>query len=710
MARLFKRNEKIGSRGKRLTKVGKDVYDLSVFEDDDVPLETIGIDDLDKDDKARRTVAVISSVSDVARGVVSVFALIQVALMAFIILLFFLIMCMGSCSSTAEARTLASPSTDIVATVNADGSVLVNETRSFAFNGSYNGIYYDIDTSNGVSAQVVSVKADGQSCTESSSGNPNTYSLEHPSSDTLRVKIYTPHADTTGEIQIDYVFSNLIDTYSDVAELYWMFIPPGWEMDSDNVTCTVNLPVPDGVTPNSSDIRAWGHGDLLGEVDVTSNGAYFSIPNVRSGEFAEARVTFPSSWMSVQPTGGEHLSSVLAEEERWASDANAYRDSLAEKERSAAVGSFLTGTLSIAPVLGLGAFSIVTAVIQRRQADELLDTEFDGEYWRDVPCKYNPLVAAIAVEGPSLDDDKDGSQFAAALVRLIDQGAITVDITKDKRGRPEGYVFHKSTGEPKDEIDQAVMDVLFEKFDDCLMTPDELNMESLAKFAKRFPLRYRKAMADWHNVAVDEAIDLGFLEDDVDTSFKPYTVSIIILVAYLIVFVFMASFFDLFSPPIIIISVLLVFLFVALSSAIGKNKAPGSAESREIRAKTAALKRWLNDFTTLDEALPTDVVLWNNLLVYAVLLGVADKVLRGLKTKMPDVYQSDALRHARYLYMGHMGIHSPMREIRNLSRSANEAYNHAVAESRRSSGSGGGGGFSGGGGGGHGGGGGGGGF
>ena len=42
------------------------------------------------------------------------------------------------------------------------------------------------------------------------------------------------------------------------------------------------------------------------------------------------------------------------------------------------------------------------------------------------------------------------------------------------------------------------------------------------------------------------------------------------------------------------------------------------------------MKRWLLDFTDLDEAVPQDVVLWNRLLVMAVVLGVSDQVIEKL--------------------------------------------------------------------------------
>ena len=54
-------------------------------------------------------------------------------------------------------------------------------------------------------------------------------------------------------------------------------------------------------------------------------------------------------------------------------------------------------------------------------------------------------------------------------------------------------------------------------------------------------------------------------------------------------------------------------------------------------AKSKALKRWLEDFSRIDERPITDVKLWGELMVYAAAFGVADKALEQLRTAVPSV-------------------------------------------------------------------------
>ncbi len=54
-----------------------------------------------------------------------------------------------------------------------------------------------------------------------------------------------------------------------------------------------------------------------------------------------------------------------------------------------------------------------------------------------------------------------------------------------------------------------------------------------------------------------------------------------------------------------------------------------------------ALRRWLCDFTRLDEAVPSDAVLWKGFLEMSVVLGVSRRVTEQLATAMPDLLSSD---------------------------------------------------------------------
>ena len=157
-----------------------------------------------------------------------------------------------------------------------------------------------------------------------------------------------------------------------------------------------------------------------------------------------------------------------------------------------------------------------------------------------------------------------------------------------------------------------------------------------------------------------------------------------------------------------IIGVCLVFLIVSVIffNRYKKKCIPISAEALEIKAKLEALKKWLCEFTLLEEAPPTDVIVWNRLMVAAIALGVADKAIKNLEIAAPEVLQNpDFYPTYLWCYGFHSGMHSPLQAFAATADNAvkaagTELSKQEIAQSSFSSGSGAGGGFSSGGGGG----------
>ena len=55
------------------------------------------------------------------------------------------------------------------------------------------------------------------------------------------------------------------------------------------------------------------------------------------------------------------------------------------------------------------------------------------------------------------------------------------------------------------------------------------------------------------------------------------------------------------------------------------------------------LKKYLEDFTLLDERHLSEVNLWKNYMVYATLFGIAEQVIKDMKKINPDFFKMDEL-------------------------------------------------------------------
>ncbi|MBQ1840561.1 MAG: DUF2207 domain-containing protein, partial [Atopobiaceae bacterium] len=347
---------------------------------------------------------------------------------------------------------------------------------------------------------------------------------------------------------------------------------------------------------------------------------------------------------------------------------------------------------------------------------------FDDKYFRDVPSDDHPAVLGALYR----DGSPSGEDFTATLMRLTDMGAIALELvtieSKGLLGRTKTREDYRLTLTSRAEtvemspIDQRALYTIFDRIGKYAPSRkgeggdiNSICFSDLEKVAKKQPERYHDAFENW-NAKVEAAVATrqffkGFKG-------KPTGRALAVACSVLNVVLFSASVVMLivteawqFFVPLILLQVAGCFLSIIVAIKCRSI----SDEAIELRAKLEALRRWLKDFTRLEEAVPRDVVLWNRLLVMAVVLGVADEVIKQLKMIAPEMLESSAMAPTYGWY--YVGPHGrPYENFNSSYESAHHVSSAALAASESSSGGGGGGGFSGGGGGGFGGGGGGGAF
>ena len=110
--------------------------------------------------------------------------------------------------------------------------------------------------------------------------------------------------------------------------------------------------------------------------------------------------------------------------------------------------------------------------------------------------------------------------------------------------------------------------------------------------------------------------------------------------------------------------------------------------------KWMAFKKFLQDFGRFNEKELPEIVLWEKYLVYATVLGVAEKLEKVMKIKIESFNQND-FDSGDIIIMNHMLRHNFTSSLNNSISSAYTTSRSTLSNS--SSGTGGGGGFSGGG-------------
>ena len=600
----------------------------------------------------------------------------------------------------ARADGYSMTQTYIGATVEADGSLTVVEGRQFDFDDDINGVYWDINTGSNqqggsVGVSVLSVEEDDTAFSEVGSankGDSGVYTVEQ-SGDGVKIKVFSPHESGDSAIYyVSYSMTGAVMNWADTAELYWKFVGDGWSADSDDVEMEVYFANAAAGTAavKGDNFRAWGHGPLTGDVslDESEPMVTYTIPCVHGGEFAEARIVFPSDWVpQLAASGEERMSTILSEEKEWAEEANARR------EHARAVA----GVLAAACIVVAAAYTGVIVVLKLRKPKP--KPLFKDDYFRDVPSADHPAVLAALMTWNDVPDQA----YIATLMKLTDDRVIKLEEATESKKKgllrrekeeqtyritvtDEGWKSAKKNG-----IDRAVLKVFF-----AGVKPDENGVRSrtfseLEDYANERTVSVGDKLEDYQNTVKGKLEERELIASDGSIAMVFGLVLGIIIVFGILCSLFYTDFADA-NVGAAMVSIPIVIVGFVVSRY--------TPEGAEVAARCKALKHWLEDFTRLKEAIPSDLILWNKLLVMGVALGVSKEVLRQLAEAVPaDLRNSDDFYDnypCYWWYYHHYGNESPL-------DSFNDVYHETIRElasSSDSSSGGSGGGFSGGGGGG----------
>ena len=580
-----------------------------------------------------------------------------------------------------------------------DGSLQVSEERTFEFTDDVNGVYWEIplgqnQQGENVTLSINGVSVDGDEFQEAdyaSSGDYGVYAVD-TSGSSMTLKIFMPSSDgSSADVEISYTMNGAVMLWQDTAELYWKFVGDEWEEDSNDVTLNVSFdaslvqqnPVTVGDT-----LRAWGHGPLTATVtpDDEDGEVDYDVPCVRCGEFAEARIAFPASWVPCMPSGSrsdeERLPDILGEEEQWAEEANARR----ERARLLSYGlAALTVVVSVA--------LLAVTVIQKLRLKRPVPT-FNETYFRDVPSDDHPAVLATFMNKGTVPD----RAFVATLMKLTDEHLIKLQsVATPGQKAASDYCISMDNGgftRAKNGIDRTVLELYFLGVERQGTTLSR-TFQSFKQYARKHTSTYSRRL-DNYTHSVTGAMESRNLIASDGTAAVALTIiggTFVMGGGFL-----QMLFLDAPVPNIIAFGVSVVCSVIAIL--LGLTFRRLTQEGADLENKCRALKRWLEDFTRLGEAVPGDLVLWNKLMVMGVALGVSKKTLRELADAVPP-----AVRNAEGFYdyypvywwcYSDPALDAPTDSIGQVYHNSVSA----VAASESSSGGGGGGGFSGGGGGG----------
>ncbi len=537
------------------------------------------------------------------------------------------------------SKSHACTSDTIQATVTEDGSLHVVDARTYEFEGRYtltaavldpppggtaivNGV--SIIDANGVSSTLAEVPFQGSWRT--AGGPPSGYY----SVDTRDRTVYafSTTEDERKTFIFDYTYTNAVDRYDDVSVLYWQFVAPNWDVDTENVHAFVHLPVPAGQSVvGGENVYAFGHGNINGTVTFADDGTVeFDVPRVREGDFAEMRVAFPASWTPyvspAQTHASDGLPQVLEEERAW--------------EHETQVRRIIDVLLLVIP-LCISLACLVVAIILFLRYGREHKPSFTDEYWRDVPDKgTNPAVIGRLIRW----NKPDANDLLVVLMHLSNLGVVSIsrETSVEERkilGDKEHVTYRLGINPEKrakadyDVIDVKALDLVFDRIG---VQYGSVTLADIEAYAKDHAESYVNSMQMWQGTISADVDRRGFFERAGEFCKRAFQIAAIVLLS---LGAFVSITIENFMPLIGLVPGIITLLVFA------HFMTRRSQEAVDILARCKALKRWFKDFTALDEAVPTDAKVWGELLVYAYLFGVADQVVNDLNRVAPEIWESD---------------------------------------------------------------------
>ena len=565
-------------------------------------------------------------------------------------------------------------SLDIVANIERDGSLEVEERVIYDI-GEINGILYNIDALGYGKFTDLQIfyEDDGEFKQARNNTAPSEGNFTVSVDDGLyKIKLYAPSQNERKEFIFRYNLTRGLTVYRDIAQLNRKMVGKEWQNSIGNISVTVNLPE----NVKKDDIYAFGHGPLTGNIEILDGKSVrYTLNDYRPGEFLEVNLLFPknilTSFNPLLMKNKSALKEILDMEGNLAKEAN--------DARKRAIIGFYLGRVVLVLAVAWWLFLVVFIYLKNSKRYKV-ENEY-GEYFRELPDDYSPSIAGTLV---SRNLYPSGRELFAMLLDLVRKGHLKLE-----EGEKTTTLILQESGKPLSEEEKFILNWYIRELGDG----EKIVLESVEASikgrggAKEFNRNYER----WRTIVYSDMLEKNLKMDKRDkfsTSLGIFTGIAYFIGGGMLVVYFQSELF-----------ILMILLgFILLPYTFSRKRA--SLEKEKAISRWEAFKKFLVDYSNLEEAKLASIELWEHYFVYAVALGVAEKVAKGYSKIMSKKGEESTIIGGRgYRNNSLMNMYLYSHAFRSMERNTSFVAKRAmesVARSSRSSARGRGGGFSGG--------------
>lgn len=515
------------------------------------------------------------------------------------------------------------PEVRIDATLQPDGSLDLIEQRTFDFDGEFSFAFFTVDWP---LDQI-------EGFTVSENGRSIPVDTSQSWSHQLKGQWNFEAEDEQRTFTISYRARCAVDVWADTAHLNWQFIGTGWDVPTHHALVTLHLPgaatnpnkleraaepCPDAAPSAPFETRpladgetlAWGHGPYGGEVRIPDpQTVTLEISDLPALTFIEGSVLFPETAVpfafQVPAPMRETIAASEAELARLANEDR--RVLLAEEARRDARRRFLWFAMA-----GL-VVALVLLVLISRLRDRVRGVP---KILQAPPEEIHPVELAQmwAVANGTLGMS---NVYRTQMLHLAQVGAIELQAV----GRvtdPKDFRVRLRDMKDAQPRDIEFLEFLFPK-----STDDDIALSSLKPTGQR-----KTELREWWKLvdSSGKSVLRGLLPSMRWESLLTTLLGIASIPAGIILTVMIEN-------PVGLVLTALGLVGMTIAHILIKPRI--GEQGRERMAKWRAFRRFLAEFSTLPEAPTLAVVIWEQYLVYATALGVADQVEKQVKALIP---------------------------------------------------------------------------
>lgn len=476
---------------------------------------------------------------------------------------------------------------------------------------------------------------------------------------------------------MSYTITDMVMEYGDTVALYYQPFGKGFELYVDEIELNVFLPSGQKTT---EDTLAFLHTELAESYcEVQEGRIAVNAGGLTEEDSLEIRALLPKTMFSgVQKTSQEaKRQAIIDEETAWIEEYEA----TVLKERRTTVALSIVGGVLVLLAIGLAVYF---KVFYYKVSDK--DGTFPA-YVREIPLGVTPAEMAhffYHYKGGLKSQKNRGNVLSATIMDLARKDFL--ELSSDPSDADDYVIGLCSVPDAKRaelKVHESALLELLAKVQASVGRP--FNMKEFENFAK--------ANATYTNNQINAVVGKSQKGFAISTNFKQSALSSILTTIGVLMIGGGVLFFGGEMTTYFGLGLFIAGFILEIFTPRAKKF---SAEGLKKYMEAKGLERFMLDFSNLKEHEIPALILWEEYMVFATMMGISERVLEELKLRYPELTEPKGVAYTNrsylhfYLYMNHRRVGFDLGRSLNTSLSNISRSSHAIVQAAKAQSAGGG--------------------